>query len=668
MRVLPLWQPNRSSFTAAAAFAACFLLASSGQAPAQGIDIVDDRGDDIADQARASRLQLAGEIAAVDGAALRANLTTTADNDRLARWYAGEVLVDDQWLTLEAAQKQAANDKELSAYRELRQEATDHLKDHELLARWCNRHGLAELANMHWLHVLRFDQKHRPALSELKLTWHEGMLLTQEEAAQVKQRQRSLLKEKRAWRAKAKRLRRDLEQAELETVQAARKELLEIRDPAAVPALLEEFAEPAQSEAATNARRMQLVSVLGGIEGPQATEIIAQLAVESAEDSIRYSAIDQLKSKPLETYVPALLAEMAMPVDASVSINQVGNSIVNHYSYSQDTPYGEYQRDYQTSLTVPCKRYLAADIYRYRQEVKKTVIPGKYHPTFQCSGHLVPAKYVPEHTVVTTSHTREYVKTNYADHPDYQANRQRTMQRSQTSAGAVGSRIAEFNNNLSHQNERIANVLIEVTGETLSAYPKSWWNWWGDYLERHPDVATVGTRQQLNSALLNQQPRGLARGTLIWTRQGKKSVEAVLPGDYVLAQDPRTGELAYIIVIAIATPKQMTVFKVDLSESELHCAPGHVVWTTGSGWQRVSKLIAGQSLHGATAEARIKNVDTAFNIDSYDLIVDRFHTFFVGEQGLLVHDATPIGPTYVALPGFSPAAVADAAQLAANRH
>lgn len=109
----------------------------------------------------------------------------------------------------------------------------------------------------------------------------------------------------------------------------------------------------------------------------------------------------------------------------------------------------------------------------------------------------------------------------------------------------------------------------------------------------------------------------------------------------------------------------MKISQIEVNDSELHCASGHVVWSTGSGWQRVSKLTAGQSLHGVTTAARVGKIDAAFEIDSYDPIVDGFHTFFVGEQGLLVHDATPIGPTHVALPSFSPAAVAEAVQLAA---
>ena len=271
----------------------------------------------------------------------------------------------------------------------------------------------------------------------------------------------------------------------------------------------------------------------------------------------------------------------------------------------------------------------------------------------------IPSKTIPGH------YKREYAGVAYIEDPTYAQRQQNTLQKSQARARQAQLDLQLRNRVIESQNERIADVLAEVTGETRSAFPKSWWNWWSDYLEQNPGAATVGTRQQLSAALLNQQQRGLARGTWVWTRQGKKSVETVLPGDYVLAQDPRTGELAFKVVIAIAAPQHITISKVELDTDELFCAPGHVVWVTGSSWQRVSKLAVGQLLHGTINESRVRHIDTAFEIDSYDLIVDDFHTLFVGEQGVLVHDATPISPTHVALPGFSPAAVAHAAKLAA---
>ncbi len=687
-----------------------FVLASALFSPCPQVansQVLGAQVGDLAGQARMGREQLAKRAAAVDSVALRARLLHSAENDRLTHWYAGKIFVDGQWLTLEQTQQQAAQDKQRTAYRKLRAQAADRLSDHERLARWCAKHKLADLANMHWLHVLQFDRAHRAALNKLELTWYQGMLLTHDEAQRYQDREREWLKQKKAWLTKVKRLRRALEKDlgeedfNREKI-AARQELREIRAPAAVPALLEEFLEPARDEEKTFARRSELMTVLGGIDAPTAVEALAQFAVESPDESIRYAAIHQLKAKPLAAFVPALLAGLAMPIEASVSINNSGSRVVSSYSYSQEKPGGnEYTENRHSYQTVPGARYLPVRLYRPGRYVSPRTIQGitrkvpinpghgsglvRRQILITC-GHNKPikktiirreygAKYLKEVTTPDVNlpggYSAQYAGIGYAEDPAFASRQQAARGKLQQQAQQARRFLEEHNRATVLQNERIASVLSEVTGETLSAFPKSWWNWWSGYLDHHPGLATVGSRQQLNRLLLNQASRGLARGTWVWTRRGQRAVETVLPGDYVLAQEPRTGELAYKMVLAIAMPQPLTVSKVDFrevdfSDAELRCAPGHVVWATGTGWQRVSKLTSGQSLHGVTSAARVEQVDTAFEIDSYDLVVDGFHTLFVGKQGLLVHDATPVGPAHVALPGFSSAAVADAVKLAAN--
>jgi len=578
----------------------------------------------------------------------------------------------------------------------LREKSTGRLAEHERLARWCNKRSLTDLANMHWLYVLRYDNNHRVALNELGLTWHHGMLLTHAESKSYQEREREWAKQKRKWQTKIKRLRRNIEKGLVKEEIAARQELREIREPAAVPALLELFEEPAGTEEQTIARRTELMAVLGGIDAPAAVETILQAAVESEDESIRYAAMDQLQSKQLETFVPTLLAGMAMPVEASVSINNRGNRVVSSYSYSQEKPGGnEYTENRHSYQTVPGARYSAVRLHRLGRYVPPRTIKGRTSQVPINPGHgrgwvertidigcgsprLVNvrrqeygADYLKEvktpDTKIPGGYSAQYAGVGYVENRAFTAKQQVATGKLRQQAFQAQRALEEHNQATVFQNERIAAVLSEVTGETLSAFPKSWWNWWGEYLNNHPGLATVGARQQLNQALLTQESRGVARGTWVWTRRGQLAVENILPGDYVLAQDPRTGELAYKVVLTVATPRKRMVNKVEFNnDTELHCAPGHVVWVAGTGWRRVSKLTPGQSLHGATTSSQVSQVDAAFEIDSYDLVVEGFHTFFVGEQGLLVHDATPPSAVHVALPGFSPAAVADAAALAGN--
>ncbi len=631
------------------------------------------------DEAVAGRQKLVSQVTAIGGDVLRTRLRELAGNNvaerNLAHWYAGQLKSGDEWLAIETVQQEAASDSRLTEYRSQRDEISDSAADHERLARWCQKQNLVAQARVHWLHVLRFQPQHRAALNVLELKWHDDRLIALDEIPLVEAREREFQKQKKQWKAKAQRLRRAFEQGEPKERLAAQAEIRQVDQPAAVPALLEEFAEKGATEEITSNRQAVLMAALGGIDDPAAVETLLEFATRSPRESVRYAAIDQLKSKPLHEYVPILLSEMQMPVEAAVSFNEIGTQIVSSYSYGQEGPGGQLlERNRRSYREIPGHRYVSAPIYRRRvtNVPRKLIreaydIPDRVHEAYECNGHLVPthihrgrhvaAQYQEAYTEVSYDHLRNVYRENRA----YSKNAQQTVQKSKSQAAGVAQQLQQFNQTLAQQNERIAYVLTEVTGETLGTYPKSWWNWWGDYLDKNPGLVASGARQQLNQVLLNQKPRGLSRGTWVWTRQGLRSVETVFPGDFVLSQDPKTGELAYKVVVAIAAPRELTVFKLELADGSLHCTPGHVVWVSGAGWQRVSKLQPSQSLHSVHREPQVTGVEEAFTIDSYDLFVEDFHTFFVGEHGLLVHDATPISPTYTALPGFSPATVAQAA-------
>ena len=290
-------------------------------------------------------------------------------------------------------------------------------------------------------------------------------------------------------------------------------------------------------------------------------------------------------------------------------------------------------------------------------------------PAFMCNGHLVPEKHIPSRYVSPKysggTPYRAHVSTAYFEDPRYEKNKQFTLEYAKSRAIQSDTRLIQLNKRIQQKNERIVEVMAELTGERFGADPKRWWNWWSNYLDRHPDMAAMGLRQDFNTALLNQEPRGLARGTWVWTRQGKRAVETILPGDFVLSQNPFTGELAHKVVLAIQAPRQIEVREIEFNGRAMHFAPGHVVWAAGPGWQKVSNLAAGQRLHGVNNEPQIKEIREVFGLDGYDIVVEGFSTLFVGEQGVLVHDATLIRPTHTALPGFSPAAVAEAVHLAA---
>ena len=64
------------------------------------------------------------------------------------------------------------------------------------------------------------------------------------------------------------------------------------------------------------------------------------------------------------------------------------------------------------------------------------------------------------------------------------------------------------------------------------------------------------------------------------------------------------------------------------------------------------ELKSGQPLHALHGSWPIRQVDELPDAEAYNLVVDDFHTYFVGRLGLLVHDNNFRRPTTAVLPGL----------------
>ena len=240
---------------------------------------------DIRAQALASRDQLAAEIAQTSSARLRNSLVSAAcdakNNCELAHWYSQEVKIEGAWKSLGEAQQQAAGNQALVDYYRLRDQASDTLKVHQKLAKWCRKHKLPELERLHWLHVLRFQANHPAALNVLDLVWHKGSLLSKDEFDARTEQERRLAREKRKWKTIARRLRRAMEQGEPEQQAAAKHEIREIRDPLAVGPLVEEFQLEPDDQSQAAALQTELMASLGNIVAPEAVVTLVENVVFS---------------------------------------------------------------------------------------------------------------------------------------------------------------------------------------------------------------------------------------------------------------------------------------------------------------------------------------------------------------------------------------------------
>ena len=124
--------------------------------------------------------------------------------------------------------------------------------------------------------------------------------------------------------------------------------------------------------------------------------------------------------------------------------------------------------------------------------------------------------------------------------------------------------------------------------------------------------------------------------------------------DLVLSRDVETGELAYkpVLLTTVRAKRQLT--ELTIGEEKLRATGGHLFWVSGTGWVRAKDLRSSDVLHTATNPVSVTDSQPGILAETYNLVVDDFHTYFVNKQKLLTHDNTPRLHTNVIVPGLKP--------------
>jgi Flp pilus assembly pilin Flp len=136
-----------------------------------------------------------------------------------------------------------------------------------------------------------------------------------------------------------------------------------------------------------------------------------------------------------------------------------------------------------------------------------------------------------------------------------------------------------------------------------------------------------------------------AAGTLVATETGQRPIERIEPGERVWSTDVETGETALRQVTTTFVRKRAEVIELDVSTGlafgeRIAVTPGHQFYIEEQGWTRADELdatplwssTAGVVATALASEARFTTV--------YNLEVEGFHTYYVGESRVLVHNQT----------------------------
>ena len=145
-------------------------------------------------------------------------------------------------------------------------------------------------------------------------------------------------------------------------------------------------------------------------------------------------------------------------------------------------------------------------------------------------------------------------------------------------------------------------------------------------------------------------PKCFVAGTMVVTAAGLVAIENIQPGDVVLAANEETGEYAYKEVVRTFVNTTEEITHVTISDSEgvqevIDSTPQHPFYVEGKGWVEASALHAGMTIWFANGTkgtvADISNEGLEEPVTVYNFEVADFHTYFVGESGVLVHNTCP---------------------------
>ena len=142
--------------------------------------------------------------------------------------------------------------------------------------------------------------------------------------------------------------------------------------------------------------------------------------------------------------------------------------------------------------------------------------------------------------------------------------------------------------------------------------------------------------------------RSFTPGTVVATEAGEKAIEEVAPGDEVWAYDETTGErnLRKVLATFLHTGEESLVLDVAgerLTTTAEH--PFYVVGRQGREWVEAGKLTTDDRLLSLSGETlKVDGIErTSGTFALFNFEVEGDHDYFVGENGLLVHNACPTG-------------------------
>jgi len=140
-----------------------------------------------------------------------------------------------------------------------------------------------------------------------------------------------------------------------------------------------------------------------------------------------------------------------------------------------------------------------------------------------------------------------------------------------------------------------------------------------------------------------KNPSCFVAGTLVLTATGLVAIESVKAGDMVVSTDPGTMEAANKRVLETYVREVSRLVHLTVAGGLISTTVDHPFYVRGRGFANAGELMVGDELVNADGSAypveRAYHETTDKPVTVYNFQVEDFHTYHVGESGILVHNA-----------------------------
>ncbi len=612
----------------------------------------------------------------------------------VARGLLGWVADAGKWRKPEDVTRRVQADAGLSAalaeYNARRDRTPDTADAQWRLAAWCETKGLKAEADVHLAAVIRKDPQRQAAWRKLGYRKQKnGHWATEEQVAEARAEAEAQKHADRYWEAALTKLRRYL--AIPGQREQARAELLSLSDPRAVPSLVRVFGKGV-------ADQRVVVQLLGQVDSPRASRVLALLGVIGAGDDVRRLAKETLRLRDPRDYGEILLGLIQTPIEYEV--RPVGGPGSPGTLYIEGKAYN-LQRIYAPppppEFVPPAGSFLTADAQglpalsipmgevsrginrRQASDLADAIDSGR------SPDRLVMEKIgIKSAGVFIGKDLANGIRSALATNPLYdnvefgrpvreiipigqmllEVQKSAIVAEKQLAADVFA--INAQNAAIRRENEQVLDVLNAATGQRLADDTKALTIWWAKqqgmslmdphaakpvptYVEEVPIVyqprplPSTMTIGGINSISLQHSCFGA--GTPVQTREGTRPIETLRAGDQVLTQDPDTGKLDFRPILVVYHNPPAETLHLSLSRDSIVVTPIHRFWKPGRGWTMARDLQVGDTVRVLGGVARVESVEEDRVQPVFNLQVSGSPSFFAGSSAALVHDNSPVEAT-----------------------